>query len=312
MISDDRMRAALRRAAQLQAEAAEKLERDARLRIEAQTGNDVSHDGFRPEDVETTAVEAGVSAEYIRRALVEQDALGEHATELSPWVDRMGDKMLGTRQRSLEISRIMSAEPAAVLEAMQRIFPSAAYGLTLVDSIGGLPLEGGVLIFEMPRFTVMSASSANLTPMSYAATTVDLIQIHVSLRELKSESGTACEVTIRGDLRTSMRRNVWWGAGLSGLFGGGGGVVGLAIGLAAGAMAPVALGVAAVGFAATGGASAAGYGALYRHYLRKMVSELEMLLKVVDTNARTGGAFHPPHPQMGKGRAAGFQEITGV
>jgi len=292
LISDERVHAALRRAAQLQIEALQRLEEQAAARIEDHS--EAESGGFLREHVEAAAAEAGISPEYLRQALLEQDALGEHAADLTPWVDRMGTRMLGTRQRSLELSRTIDAEPAAVLEAMQRIFPAHPYGMTLVDSVGGLPLEGGVLVFQIPRITMVSYSMSS--SFSYAATCVDLLQLHVSLRAVSRGGKIGCEVTFRGDLRTSTRRNVWAGLGLSG----GGGVLGAVMGgaavIAAGAVLPLVVAGAAVGVLGLGGATAAGYGAIYRYYLKKMISELETLLKVVDTSARTGGAFRPPLP----------------
>ncbi|HEX9938432.1 MAG TPA: hypothetical protein VGB15_14950 [Longimicrobium sp.] len=306
LISDQRVHAALRRAAQLQMESVERMEQQARTRIETETGAEPG--GYLREHVEAAAAEAGISPEYLRQALLEQDALGEHAEDLAPWVDRMGNRLLGTRQRSLELSRTIDAEPAAVLEEMKRIFPAHPYGMTLVDAVGGLPLEGGVLVFGIPRYTLGSSMSSTF---AYAATCVDLLQLHVSLRAVKLGQKTGCEVTFRGDLRTSTRRNVWAGLGLSG----GGGVVGAivtgAAALAAGAVLPLALAGVAVGAAGMGAASAAGYGAIYRYYLKKMIRELETLLKVIDTSARTGGAFRPPQPGVPPSASDPFKLITG-
>lgn len=309
LISDQRVHAALRRAAQLQMEAVERMEQQARTRIETDTESGAAAGGYLREHVEAAAAEAGISPEYLRQALLEQDALGEHAEELAPWVDRMGNRLLGTRQRSLELSRTIDAEPAAVLEAMQRIVPAHPYGMTLVDSVGGLPLEGGVLVFEIPRLSM--ASTTISSSFSYAATCVDLLQLHVTLRAVHLEKRVGCEVTFRGDLRTSTRRNVWAGLGLSS----GGGVLGAIVGgaavIAAGAVLPLALAGVAVGAAGMGAASAAGYGAIYRYYLKKMIRELETLLKVINTSARTGGAFGPPQALAPPSAPDPFKLITG-
>jgi hypothetical protein len=308
LIPDERVHAALRRAAQLQVEAAERLEYNARARIQEHSGDESDAGGYLREHVEAAAVEAGISPEYIHQALLEQEALGEHAVDLAPWVDQLGNRMLGTRQRSIELSRMIAAEPAAVFEAMQRIFPAHPYGMSLVDSIGGMPLEGGVLVFEIPRMTM--ANSAASTPFSYTATVVDLLQLHVSLRAANQGQRAACEVTFRGDLRTSTRRNVWAGIGVSGLGGGFGALLGTSASLVAGMILPLAVVAGAVGVACFGAAGAAGYGAMYRYYLRKMIRELETLLKMVDTSARTGGAFRPPQPPTSVGSSDPFTMIS--
>jgi hypothetical protein len=293
-IPEARVHAALKRAAQLQAEATERLEQKARVQMEGREGASAGG-GFFAEEVEAAAVEAGIAPEYIRQALVEQDALGEYAEDLPRWMDRLSDRMLRTRERSIELSRVIPADPAVVLEAMQRIFPAHPYGMTLVDSVGGHPLQGGVLVFELPRIS-FTTTSGSYTPFSYAATAIDLLQIHVSLRALPGESGGACEVTLRGDLRTGLRRNGWMGVGLTGL----GGAVGafftaLAV-VATGPALPLGVAAISLGAGGVGGLSAAGYGAAYRYYLRKMIAQLEVLLKVLDTNVRTGGAFRLPEP----------------
>jgi len=288
LIPDERVHAALRRAAQLQIEALQRLEEQAAARIEDHSGAESG--GFLREHVEAAAAEAGISPEYLRQALLEQDALGEHDADLPPWVDRMGVRLLKTKQRSLELSRTIDAEPAAVLEAMERTLPAPPYGMTLVDSAGGLPLEGGVLVFQIPRYTMGGGS------FSYNATSVELLQLHVSLRAVRQGEKIGCEVTLRGDLRTSTRRGVWLGLGLTGVGGVVGAVVSGAAVAAVGAILPLAAAGIAVGAAGLGGAAALGYGASYRSYLRRMSAELETLLKVVDTSARTGGAFRPTQP----------------
>ena len=218
-IPEERVHAALHRAAQLQAEATERLERQARERMQPHAENADQAHGYLRDEVEAAAVEAGISSEYIRLALLEQEALGDDATRLSPWIDRMGSRMLGTRERSIELSRPIDAAPAAVLAAMQRIFPSHPYRMTLVDSVGGLPLEGGVLVFRIPQ---MSALTTDASTFTYTAWAVDLLQLHVSLHPLERGDGSATVLVLHGDLRTSTRRNVWTGLAFSGA---GGGVV---------------------------------------------------------------------------------------
>jgi hypothetical protein len=292
LIPDERARQALRRAAELQAEAAARLQETARGQLTAAMDAGPSTDGFRRQDVEAAAVEAGISPEYIRQALVEQDALGEHAEELAPWVEGMGRRMLGTTARTLEVSRVIDAEPARVLEAMQRVFPAHPYSLTLEDSIGGPPLQGGVLVFQVPQMTLSTASG--YTTFSYTAKAVDVIQIQATLRTVPGGQGNRCELTLRSDLRTSTRRSVWAGAMLAGMGGVSGGMLTALVAVGTGGVGAVVAGTAVAGMAAFTAVSGKGYGALYRYYLRKMTGELERLLKVVDASARTGGAFRAP------------------
>lgn len=299
-IPEERAHAALKRAAELQAEAALRLEEHARVPLPPGEGG-AGGRGFLRTDVEAAAAEAGIAAEYVRQALIEQETLGEHAADLAPWIGRMADRWLRTRRRSLEVSRTMSADPPAVLAAMQRVFSAQPYGMTLVDTVGGSPLEGGVLVFQLPQLSAWSATG--WTPFSYTMKAVDLLHAHVSLREVAAGGRAGCEVTLRADLRVGLRRNVFAGLGSAGTMGALGAFAGGVVGtVATGGLLPVALAGAGLGALGLGAAGGAGYGSLYRHYLRKAVTEFEMVLRVVDANARTGGAFRlPTHPQAAEG-----------
>lgn len=288
IVPDDRVHAALRRAAQLQAEAAERLEQRTRA-LAGTAAAEAGSGGVTRAHLEAAAAEAGISPEYLRQALVEQDALGEHAAELAPWVERAANGMLRSRQRTIELSRTIRAAPADVLETMKRVLPAHPYLLTLVDLVGGEPLDGGVLVFEIPRYTM---TNTNLSQLSYTATAVDLMQLHVSLRATTAAGAPACEVTFRGDLRRGVRRNVTFGLGTAGLTGAVGGFFGTVVGIATGIALPVLVGLAAT--AVAGGMGGVGYGAAYRYYLRRLLVEMETLLKIVDTSTRTAGGFAGP------------------
>ena len=300
-IPEERALAALRRAAQLQTEAAERMDGHSQA-LAARRGESDAEDGFQRADIEAAAAEAGISPEYVRRALQEQDTLGEHAVALAPWVDRAGTRMLRTRQRSVEVAREIEAEPQAVLDAMQRVLPAHPYTMTLVDSLGGSALEGGVLVFQLPRVAV---GASGYTPFAYAMTAIDLLQLHVTLHPVPRPDRTATLLTLRGDLRVGIRRNVWAGLGISGAAGATGLVFATALGIASGGLVPLVAAGAVLGALGMGGAGAVGYGTLYRHYHGKALREREMLLRVVDANARTGGAFRaPPAPGGDRGAAA--------
>lgn len=293
LIPEDRAQAALRRAAQLQAEAVERRERLARTEIEAQVVAEQESSGLRREDLEAVAAEAGISPEYLRHALLEQDALGTDAAELAPWVDRMGTRLLRSRQRSLEVSRAFDADAATVLRAMQQVFPSQPYLLTLEDVIGGAPLEGGTLVFRLAGLFSLP-SGTTIPPFGYAAYSIGLQRLQASLHPVAVGERSGCVVTLRADLRTGTRHNVWASLVLSGM-GGAVGAAGAAFAaVAAGAIVPLVAAAGVAGLAAFGAASARGYGAVYVTYVRKMEEQLHVLLKSVDTHVRTGGGFRPP------------------
>jgi hypothetical protein len=294
----ERAHAALRRAAQLQADAIERLEQSARARIAAGSTAEGDPGGLERAEIEAAAAGAGISPEYLHQALMEQDAFGEDGTELAPWVEGMADRMLRTKQRTLEITRTVHAEPQAVLESMQRVLPAPPYDMTLVDAIGGSPLEGGVLVFDLPRFSMLNGTG---TSLSYVAYAVDLLQVQLCLRSVPVGTGTGCEITLRADLRSSVRHNVFAGTVVGGVGAGLGALFGGFLTLVSGGIAPVIAAGALAGAGGLGAVGGMGYGVLYRFYLRKLVRDLETLLRVVGTNARTGGTFRMPQPRPGSG-----------
>lgn len=284
LLSEEGARAVLHRAVQLQAEAADRLEREARLRMLAQPSTGAAVTGYRREDIEAAAAEVGIGVEHIRRALLEQEALGETAEQLAPWVDRMGIRLLRTRKRSLELVRTVNADPTLVLSTFRKLAVSSSYNLKLIDSIGDSPLDGAVSVYRLPAY--MSQSTTH-NPLAYGATAIGLEQILVTFRPNGPDDVPGCTIEIRGDLRRGTGRNVWAGIGLSGVSGVGLGAMALGVAATAGMAVPVVAAVSATGVLGGGAAGALGYGAAYRHYLRKLTEELDTLLRVVDVTART-------------------------
>jgi hypothetical protein len=297
-LSPDRAAAVWRRAAQLQAEAAQRLdERSRTLAVRGEPAGADPHD-FTLDEVRAAALEAGIAPEFVALAVAEAGADPEEA--LSPAGDRAATRYLGVSQRSIEVARTIDRPAAQVYEAMQRVLPTHPWYLSLRDSTGD-PLAGGILVFDVPAYTM-----GNTNPFAYHATTVDVKQLQVMLRPAPGRAGAACEVVVSAGLTRSVRRNLIASGWLSGAFGalGGGGATGLAA-LAGVGGAMLAL-PAVAGAAVLGGGMAVGYRALYRHSLRKLTEELGRLLQGVDAHARTGGAFAPAHapPPGADGSAA--------
>ncbi len=292
MISEERARAIWHRAAQLQAETVQRIE-DRSRSLAVRNGADPAAEGFRRSEVEAAAVEAGISAEFVQLAFVETGETGTSSARLDGWQDRAATRLLGTRERHIELTRTIAASAPEVLAAMQRIFPTHPFFLTLTDSVGE-PLRGGTLLFKLPDFAMGTGVT---TPFAQNAATVGLKQIRVRLRPLAEGGAGPCEVILGADLHQGVRQNWWWGTALSGTAGGLGAAVGLTAGAKALALAGalVALPAVAAGVA-IGGAGALGFGALYRYYFRKLVEDFRQLLQILDVNARTGGAFSPPPP----------------
>ena len=280
-----------RRAAQLQAEAAARLESRSRALTDGTAGQTDDPQDYTIDDVRAAAAEAGISPDFIALALTElkADPLGGLPAKLEP----AATKFLGTPERSIELTRRIELPTDQVYAALQRVLPAQPWLFTLRD-ISGDPVAGGLMVFDLPAFNWMATTQS--TPLAYHGETVDVQQIQLTLREIPGSDGKACEILLRAGLQRSVRRNFQfgrWTAGIAGVFGGG---AGLGIGLAAmGMSAMVALPVVA-GAALVGGGTAAGYRALYRHSLQKLTELFEQMLASVAVHAKTGGAFAPIPP----------------
>jgi hypothetical protein len=286
------------RAAELQAEAARRLEERSRELAPSSEGSGTAlGEGYSLDQVVAAAVEAGISPEFIEFAVAElrnEQRLAEKDRDV---IDRAADYLLGDPPTSAEVSRVIRTTPERVFQAMQRVFPAEPYRLTLKDTHGADPLAGGVLVFEVPAWTGLEGADR----LSYQARGwADMRLLYVTLTPLDTDP-PSCEVSIRTPLRHSRRVNFWAGSVVSGITGIGGGVAGVAIGLAAAGalgLAPVvgALLAAGSGVAVGGslaGGSAMGYRSLYRFALRKGVRALEDLLAALDVGIRTGWSFGP-------------------
>ncbi|HEX8450458.1 MAG TPA: hypothetical protein VF647_00105 [Longimicrobium sp.] len=287
MLSEARAAAVWQRAAELQAEAAKRSEAaSAPLHLLPPADGSSDPDaGFRLEDVRAAAVQAGISAEFVTLALAESEGIDAHG--FTGAGERAATRLLGTSQRSIEVARRISGEPAALMEAMKRVLPAAPYHLTLSGTVGADPLNGGVLIFDLPAYNAMASN-----PFAYTAAMVGVKQLRLMLRPAGTE-GAATEVSIAVDLRRSVRYGSVTTAGLGGLAAVLGGVGGATLGAGALALGALAALPAAAGVALLGVPVALGCGAVYRYYVRKLTADLERILRSMEAQVRTGGVFAP-------------------
>ncbi len=267
-ISEQRASAALERAAQLQLEAAERVERS------AAEGPVARQDGYGREELVAAASEAGIEPRYVELALREQSISPAPRGKDS---DGALMRWLGTRRRSMSMSRVFDADLRTTIEACCRVFESEKFGLELQGEAERVePDQGGVLEFKMPRLSHMAAATGKYTPLAYRLEQLEMWTLHVSFRAI----GERTEVVIVGDLRPGAHANLTVariGGALGGGLGGGAGVaVGTSLGLAAATALPVVvLGVAGVG------AMAMAYRGIYRWVLRKTEAEFDRLLGAV-------------------------------
>lgn len=306
MLSNDEAMAVWRRAAELQAEAAARLESRMRAASDtkqlapvtqsgvatnataADSAAVVPTDAYRLRDVEAAAAEVGISQRYVALALAELQASPEALQRVQPipaWKERLTTRLFGTTQRSVSVSRVFRHPPRVVLQALGRSLQAAPWSLALRETLGGHPLDGGVLVFDLPSYV---ESNYKWTWTKYG---VFVPEVRVTLANVAGDP-RACEVTMHVDLRSGLTANI---AGYA-AFAGGGGTVGSVLGLVIGKQALALAGAALLGPAMAGalvlgvGVIAAA-GPLYRWEIRATADELEKALAAVEGSIRSLDIF---------------------
>jgi hypothetical protein len=211
--------------------------------------------------------------------------------------EREASFFLKARARSLGVSHVVAASPARTLRALGAVLQQPPYELQLREAVGAHPLDGGVLVFDLPGPVITVAAPTDLFNRYWMATRQQLEarQVQVTLRALPGERGDAVrtELTMTCDLRPGVRRNVRASQLIAGLLGGGGGAVTTAV-LAKGAA--VALSAAVLGPAATvaaglGGLSLVWYRWLYPAVLEKARGEMLRALQAVSASVQAEAVF---------------------
>ncbi len=311
VLSEPEALAVWQRAAQLQAEAAHRLERTAKLQAPSTTAHaDGSSGSYRVRDVEAAAVEAGISRQYVALALAERrtQASGELVPVVSERLDRQFTSMLGTADRAISVSRLISASPKATLAAIDTVFTAAPYKLKFNDAVNGHPLDGGILRFSMPRLTTSGIANflsmtSKANRLAYRLEQLELFDLHVTLHARGTAERPTCEVVITGDLRKGLRRNLYtdWGmmvfhSAIAGTYGTT--ILAGVVGSAALAAIP---GVALGGMAAV--ATMIWYKWLYRQVLEKTVVELQDLMAAIERHLAREQLFRAePEAALTNGR----------
>ena len=256
-------------AAQLQAEASGQTaagENEDQAGLPAPTG-------YSLEQVRSAAAEVGIASEFVETALA--DIRLRRAVPATARGHRFARRFLADPPDTLTAYRVVDASPEDVLEAMRTVLPAEPFRLALTDQRGA-PLEGGVLVFDIPgqknpfeRGFVFDTREAGLR------------QVFISLRAGADES--TCEITAQSPV-TSQNLGAGVGLVLSALGGGVGfgviGALGLVVGLGpVGAVGGVLLG---------GGLGMKGFRALYASALRRAEAALEGMLGAVAVRASGG------------------------
>lgn len=302
-LSEEEARRLWRRAAELQAEAAHRLEAAADEAGGGASADEIDRTaGYALEDVRAAAREAGIDDTFLGRALAELDA----AAGLVPSGDPGGlaERFLAAPGDALVVSHLYHAPAATVYEALRRVMPRPPYELEVVESRGH-PLEGGTLSLEVPAdWTARRPGDFSYEVRGWA----DIKEVHLTLRPSRG-GGESCEVTLICPLNRSKRINLWTGGGLTvagTVAGGGAGAMGLAtLAQAAAGGLGLFLTVLTVAWVVAaplglGYAGMLGYRALYAHGLGRARKALLRLLDAVAVEAglegALGGAAFPPLP----------------
>jgi hypothetical protein len=279
-LTEEQARALWQRAAQLQADAADR--RDDRTRLLA-TGEEPPDAAIHVSDVETAGQEAGIDAQFIRLARAETIADG--AKPMSPRWDRLTNRLLGNDRRVIEITRTFAAPPPRLLDTIGRVFPANPYYLNLVETLGE-PGAGGVMVFDITRRSEASTS------FSWDMLLADIKQLLIMVRPA-ADRNDATEIVLVASLNYARRLNL----GVSGVFttlgASGGAAAGAAVGAAALGLGVLAILPAIAAGAGTAALTVAGYRPLYRWGLGRGTRALEGLLRGLDLRLRTGGMIPP-------------------
>ncbi len=267
------------RAAQLQAEAAQKAEALAE-ESESVEGNVDRPEGYELTHVRSAALEVGIGSEFVDAAVADLHAERALPEGKRGW--RLARRILKHSPDTINVRRVIEAAPAEVLSAMWDVFPREPYRLTLTDQTGD-PLKGGVLVFD-----TQGLNSPFPQGLALEARHAGIRQVFLSLRPI-SGATPSCEVTLRGPVELSHNLGV-------GLVSAGGAAAGVLVGLSMvlGPVGPVVAAVLTVGGVVVGGGlGVKGYRALYAYGVRRARRSLEGLLGAVAGRAQGGWGMAP-------------------
>ena len=316
-IDEEQAAAIWRRAAQLQADALHRMEaRETLMRMVRDGGGQdapgadagtsaaaasvTPGSGYRLADVAGAAEEAGISRQYVAMALAELPRGTLPSTTVLGVSEKEATRFLGTEVRSVSVTVELPAPPARALRELGAVLRQQPYELQLRATVGAHPLDGGVIVFDLPGDVMLSLSGTSTGHVNRYWTATRLYleasQLQVTLRAIAGRARGApehTEVTMTADLRPGVRRNVRASQLTAGAIGGTTGILtmaALAKGAAVVASAAVlgpALGVAA----ALAGTSLYVYRRFYSGTLARVQSEMRQALEAVGSSIRSEEVF---------------------
>lgn len=151
VVSSEQAQVIWRRASELQAEAATRVQKRYQGgAAPAEQETRVPTDSYRLKDVEAAAIEAGIGSEFVALAIAEQGVASPlPSAPVTDRRDHLYTSLLGTRARSVSVARTIPASAREVLEAVGRVFPETPFFLSFRETVGGHPIDGGVMVFNV-------------------------------------------------------------------------------------------------------------------------------------------------------------------
>ena len=284
LLDEREVSAVLQRAAQLQADAARRVEE--RSRIET-SPSPTTASALRVSEVQAAAAEAGIAPEFVAMAAAELPAGGALVPTVSAAAEgRWAVRLFGKDVRQLVASRVFRAPPKAVFDALVHVWQASPYSLRLFDAVGPHPLDGGTVTFRVPKFTYNSDGSAT-DGFPYYMYMLGIRQVRLTMQR-RGRDAIECTVTAELHEAISFGRKVFYP-----LTGGATAVTGAVVGVVMFmTLIPIFAALATLGVVATT------YGGLhklthvgYGYYLRKAQESLETLLADIDAHLRTQAVF---------------------
>jgi len=252
---------------------------------ESETEAGAPPEGYALAQVRAAALEVGITAEFLNAALVDLHAERALPDRSKQW--RLTRWYFKNPPDHITARRVIQASVPDVLSAMEALFQTDPYRLTLTDRRGD-PLEGGVLVFDIGGF-----GAAFPQGLAAEAGWGGYQRVFASVRPIEGAT-PSCEVTLRGPVAGAQNLMALLGGGLTGLAGGGGLGLGLAGAAALGALAtgPVSVILFATfmvgGVALGGGLGTKGFRAVCGYGWRKGLTALEGLLGALARRAEGG------------------------
>ena len=280
-ITEEQAQRIWRRAAELQAAAAERAEIRRRSGVEAAW----LEEGLTVDDVRGAAVEAGIGDEFVEAAIAELESERELMPAAGSWLARAANRLLDGPPQVLSVSRELPASAEVVFEAMHRIFADSPFGLHLRDTRGVDLFTDGVFVFD--------TSGGMQTGFEKKLSGGGVHRLFVMLRRVRG-GRDRCDVSIRAPAGR-LGRGVMVSGGLTATAGG----TGAAAGAAAGPSIASVLGAGGLIYTGVIGAAAivtglsagtlvlSGYRALHARALAGATDALESLVQALAVDVRT-------------------------